>query len=255
MVCSLIEHLINACSKSRIFSLVIASKVVIRMRRYVLLVLENGGEGTRIKAGLEEVGYQVGWCQSGDEAIHRLNDELPELVLLGTDLTEEKWERVLERIGRFAPFPIILLLHEWNSEIVVQAFASGVNDCVNVTVPMAELYARMGHLLSLYKQIGDGAATELGYGPLRMELRNRKVYRDGEEIMLTSKEFDLLLFLARRAGKVCSREMILQQVWGYEFATGTNVVDVYIRHLRQKLDRGRMPKLLHTIRGTGYMLR
>lgn len=87
-----------------------------------------------------------------------------------------------------------------------------------------------------------------------MELKSRRVYRGDEAIKLTPKEFDLLLFLLKRAGKVCGREMILQQVWGYDFAAGTNVVDVYIRHLRKKIDRGQTQKLLHTVRGTGYML-
>ncbi|MGG6311065.1 winged helix-turn-helix transcriptional regulator [Paenibacillus macerans] len=224
------------------------------MKRYVLLALEDPSEGERIKTGLEEAGYVIHWHRNAVEVLRHVEEELPDLVLLGTDLSDEAAAGLQEQIGRFAPFPLILLLREWNTEDVVSGFANGANDVVNFNIPMAELYARIGHLLSLFKRLGDGSLTELTFEDLRMELRSRKVYRDDVEVKLTPKEFDLLLFLMKRAGKVCGREMILQQVWGYDFATGTNVVDVYIRHLRKKIDRGHMRKLLHTIRGAGYML-
>lgn len=224
------------------------------MKRYVLLVLEDQTEGERLKAGLEEAGYAVSWLRKGAGLYRHLELELPDLVLLGTDLPDASAAEIQEQIGRFAPFPLILLLRQWSTEEVVSGFANGANDVVNATIPMAELYARTGHLLSLFKRLEHGSLTELSYEDLHMELRSRKVYRATEAVDLTPKEFDLLLFLIKRAGKVCGREMILQQVWGYDFATGTNVVDVYIRHLRKKIDRGHTRKLLHTVRGTGYML-
>lgn len=224
------------------------------MKRYIMLVLEDPAEGERLKTGLEEAGYRVSWKRSSAGVLRLLEEELPDLLLLGTDLPGENSPVLQEEIGRFAPFPILLLLKEWSSEAVVAGFVRGANDVVQVTIPMAELYARVGHLISLFKRLGDGSLTELSFEDLRMELRSRKAWRDGEPIKLTPKEFDLLLFLMKRAGKVCGREMILQQVWGYDFATGTNVVDVYIRHLRKKIDSGHSKKLLHTIRGTGYML-
>ncbi|WP_178019366.1 response regulator transcription factor [uncultured Paenibacillus sp.] len=224
------------------------------MKRYIMLVLEDAAEAERMKTGLEEAGYRVGWKQNGAGVLRLLEEELPDLLLLGTDITDDTSTVLQEEIGRFAPFPIILLLKEWSTEAVVAGFVRGANDVVQVTIPMAELYARIGHLISLFKRLGDGYLTELSFEDLRMELRSRKAWRDEEPIKLTPKEFDLLLFLMKRAGKVCGREMILQQVWGYDFATGTNVVDVYIRHLRKKIDSGHSKKLLHTIRGTGYML-
>lgn len=224
------------------------------MKRYIILVLEDPAEGERIKSGLEEAGYRIGWRQNEIGVLRWLEEDLPDLLLLGTDLPNDASSVLQEEIGRFAPFPILLLLKEWSSEAVVAGFARGANDVVQVTIPMVELYARIGHLISLFKRLGDGSLTELSFEDLRMELRGRKAWRDGEPIKLTPKEFDLLLFLLKRAGKVCGREMLLQQVWGYDFATGTNVVDVYIRHLRKKIDSGHTKKLLHTVRGTGYML-
>ncbi|MNI78180.1 Transcriptional activator protein CzcR [compost metagenome] len=80
------------------------------------------------------------------------------------------------------------------------------------------------------------------------------MFRSEQLIKLTPKEFDLLRYLMKRAGEVCERDEILQEVWGYDFSTGTNVVDVYIRHLRSKVDKGQVNKLIHTVRGKGYMV-
>lgn len=223
------------------------------MKGYIMLVLEHQTQGERIKAGLEEAGNRVEWKQSGSNVLRIIEEELPDVLLLGMDLPDKASETLLEEIGRFAPFPLILLLEEWNTDDVVAGFARGANDVVQITIPMAELYARVGHLISLFKRLGDGSLTELTYEDLRVELRSRKAWRNGDYIRLTPKEFDLLFFLMRRAGKVCGRDLILQQVWGYDFSTGTNVVDVYIRHLRKKIDKGHSRKLLHTVRGTGYM--
>ncbi|MED4958439.1 response regulator transcription factor [Paenibacillus macerans] len=224
------------------------------MKRKVLLALADPSAGERLRLGLEEAGYEVAQHRNGKDTVRYLEDEFPDLVLLGTDLPDLSAGEILQQVGRFAAYPLILLLREWNTDEVVSGFAAGANDVVSLDVPIAELYARAGHLISMFKRIGDGSLTELSYGDLRMELKSRKVYRGDEEVKLTPKEFDLLLFLLKRAGKVCGREMILQQVWGYDFAAGTNVVDVYIRHLRKKIDRGQTQKLLHTVRGTGYML-
>ncbi|CAM4380738.1 response regulator transcription factor [Paenibacillus macerans] len=224
------------------------------MKRKVLLALADPSAGERLRLGLEEAGYEVAQHRNGKETVRYLEDEFPDLVLLGTDLPDLSAGEILQQVGRFAAYPLILLLREWNTDEVVSGFAAGANDVVSIDVPIAELYARAGHLIAMFKRIGDGSLTELSYGDLRMELKSRKVYRGDEEVKLTPKEFDLLLFLLKRAGKVCGREMILQQVWGYDFAAGTNVVDVYIRHLRKKIDRGQTQKLLHTVRGTGYML-
>ncbi len=224
------------------------------MKRKVLLALADPSAGERLRLGLEEAGYEVAQHRNGKDTVRYLEDEFPDLVLLGTDLPDLSAGEILQQVGRFAAYPLILLLREWNTDEVVSGFTAGANDVVSLDVPIAELYARAGHLISMFKRIGDGSLTELSYGDLRMELKSRKVYRGDEEVKLTPKEFDLLLFLLKRAGKVCGREMILQQVWGYDFAAGTNVVDVYIRHLRKKIDRGQTQKLLHTVRGTGYML-
>ncbi|MNI69266.1 Transcriptional activator protein CzcR [compost metagenome] len=125
---------------------------------------------------------------------------------------------------------------------------------VSEDIPIAELKSRIRNLLRLFWRFADGYMKELQYDDLRLELKSRKVYRGDQNIKLTPKEFDLLRYLLKRAGVVCERDEILQEVWGFDFSTGTNVVDVYIRHLRTKIDKGQTKKLIHTVRGKGYMV-
>lgn len=224
------------------------------MGKSVILLMKDEDVGLRIKSGFEQSGYAVTWHQEAAVSMQELNESPVHMVLLGTDLSDATSTEWLQHLEKPASFPVIVILHEWNTDVVVAAFTAGANDVVSISVPLPELAARTAHLISLFHRIEDGGLTEVSYEGLRIELKSRKVFREGETVRLTPKEYDLLLFLARRAGKVCGRDMILQQVWGYDFATGTNVVDVYIRHLRKKIDRGRAHKLLHTVRGTGYML-
>ena len=97
--------------------------------------------------------------------------------------------------------------------------------------------------------------TRLTVGDLQLDLLTREVTRAGERIDLQSREFALLEYLMRSPGRLCGRMMILEKVWDYDFDPGTNLVDVYIKRLREKIDEGFEPKLLHTVRGTGYVLR
>ncbi|MNJ48230.1 Response regulator MprA [compost metagenome] len=149
---------------------------------------------------------------------------------------------------------MIAVLLERSTEQLIDAFAAGASDVVDGSVPFKELETRMEHLVKLFMSMNDGQPSEIIFEDLRIEPKSRKVFRAGEIIKLTPKEYDLLMYLTKRANTVCEREAILQEVWGYDFATGTNVVDVYVRHLRKKIDRGRTRKIIHTVRGTGYMI-
>jgi two-component system copper resistance phosphate regulon response regulator CusR len=112
-------------------------------------------------------------------------------------------------------------------------------------------------VLNLLKLTGRrrGLASLLKVDGLLLDPSRRQVSRDGVELKMTPKEFDLLHYLAVNLGEICPRNEILQQVWGYHFHADTNVVDVYIRHIRMKVDKGHRNKLIHTVRGTGYVLR
>jgi DNA-binding response OmpR family regulator len=121
---------------------------------------------------------------------------------------------------------------------------------------MEELLARVRNVLRMFKAVREGESEDtIKIGDLTIELISRKVYRKDHAIDLTPREFELLLYLARHKNTEKTREEILSDVWGYEYIGDTNVVDVYIRYLRQKMDKGYRHKLIHTIRGVGYMLK
>lgn len=164
----------------------------------------------------------------------------------------EGWAELIEALH--LEIPVIAVLEERSTKQLVRAFSLGVADVVDRSVPIQELVARIENQLKLFAKMSDGKSNEIVYEDLCIDLRSRKVFREGELIKLTPKEYQLLFYLTKNANIVCHREEILQEVWGYDFETGTNVVDVYVRHLRKKIDRGRARKLIHTIRGSGYML-
>lgn len=220
----------------------------------VLMVHKNDIPGQRIQSELEQAGFIVNHCSSLDDTTAELAQTMPDILLLMIEKIGQGYDQLMEDLGGQQTFPIIVIVQEWSTEEFVSALEAGVNEMVENTVPIKELVARIRSLTRLFRRFADSYLTELKYEDLRIELKSRKAYRSEELVRLTPKEFDLLRYLVKKAGQVCQRDEILQEVWGFEFSTGTNIVDVYIRHLRKKIDKGHMRKLIHTIRGTGYMI-
>ena len=137
-----------------------------------------------------------------------------------------------------------------STEMKVQGLDSGADDYVTKPFAFAELLARIRALLRRAEDV-----TKLQIGDLVLDLIQRKVTRGGEEVQLTGKEFNLLEFFMRHPDKILSREMLSEKVWHETFDALTNVIDVYINYLRNKIDRNREPKLIHTVRGVGYLLK
>ncbi|MEF2967259.1 response regulator transcription factor [Paenibacillus sp. M1] len=221
----------------------------------VLLIQEDPAAGLSRSMELEQAGFEVTLNGETDNIGEALSREMPGILILMVKATGRGYYEQLERMGKDLSFPVMVLLEEWSTDEAVEALEAGVNEVVDASVPLRELAARIVSLTSLYRRFSDGYINDLQYEDLRMEIKGRKAFRGDEAIKLTPKEFDLLRYLMKRAEQVCQREAILQEVWGYDFSTGTNVVDVYIRHLRKKIDKGRSRKLIHTVRGTGYMIR
>jgi len=150
--------------------------------------------------------------------------------------------------------PVLLLTARDQVDDKVEGFELGANDYLTKPFAIKELLARIRNLLRMFANKSDDTEV-LKVDDLTVDPHSRKVIRNGIAIELTPREFELLLYLLKRQGHVLTREELLSEVWGFDFAGQTNLVDVYIRYLRQKIDHGFAVKLIQTVRGVGYCLR
>lgn len=225
------------------------------MKDSILIVEANHFDASERKEELEQLGFEPWLYPDIDEAKAHMDRIAPEACLIfASSLEDIAWNRLRAWDIRLS-LPWIFIVEDWTSGQLAQAYSAGAHEVLQGSIPTEELAIRVRHWIELFRRIADGNPLELAYADLRMELKAKRVFRGEELIRLTVKEFELLRFLVKRAEQVCPRELILQEVWGYDFSTGTNVVDVYIRHLRKKIDKGHRHKLIHTVRGTGYVLR
>lgn len=224
-----------------------------------LLVIEDETSIARIlQLELEHEGYSVGRAEDGRKGLEMALSGEWDLVLLDVMLPGLNGIEVLRRIrSSGSQIPVVLLTARDTVPDKVSGFETGANDYITKPFAMEELLARVRNLLRIFQQKqADGEKGDvLKAADLTIELRTRKVYRKEIAVELTPREFDLLVYLAEHKNQEKTREQILSDVWGYDFVGETNLVDVYIRYLRQKIDRGFRTKLIHTIRGVGYMLK
>lgn len=204
-----------------------------------------------LKQGLEEEGYEVDCAYDGEEALERLRARPYDLVILDLMLPRVDGLEVLRRFrGEMAGgTPVLVLTAKDSVEDVVKGLDSGADDYLTKPFAFEELLARVRALLRRREK-----ERELRVEDLVLDLTARKAKRGDKEVELTAKEFALLEYLMRRSGEVLSREEIAEHVWGQDFDPLTNIVDVYINHLRKKIDQGAPKKLIHTVRGVGYSL-
>ena len=147
--------------------------------------------------------------------------------------------------------PVLMLTAIDSVESKVEGLESGADDYLTKPFAFSELLARLKALL---RRSAD-SSSELMLEDLRIDLLARRVFREGKEILLTPKEFAMLEYLMRNKGRVLSRTQIIENVWGYNFDPSTNIVDVHVKFLREKIDKGYGKALIHTVRGTGYVLK
>jgi heavy metal response regulator len=219
-----------------------------------LLVVEDEKKVARfIQRGLEEEGYAVDVARDGEEALALARDGVHDLILLDIGLPGKNGLQVLRELrdGK-REVPVLLLTVRATIEDKVLGLDAGADDYLTKPFAFQELLARIRALLR--RQTGGGPAV-LKYADLLLDPARRTASRGGEKIELTSKEFALLEYLLRHPGRVLTRTRIIEHVWDYDFDSGTNLVDVYINYLRKKVDSGREPKLIHTVRGVGYVLK
>jgi heavy metal response regulator len=218
----------------------------------ILLVEDENNVAAFIKKGLEEEFYTVDAAENGSEGLSMATVNDYDLILLdimlpgmnGIELCRELRQRGMK-------VPILMLTAKDSVSSRVEGLESGADDYLTKPFAFSELLARIKALLRRASE----SVRELYLEDLRMDLLSRRVYRGGKEIVLTPKEFSLLEYLLRKKGRVLSRTQMIENIWGYNFDPNSNVVDVHIKYLREKIDTGFDKKLIHTVRGAGYILK
>jgi two-component system alkaline phosphatase synthesis response regulator PhoP len=202
------------------------------------------------RAYLEPEGYQVLTATDGNSGYDLARSLQPDLVVLDIMLPGMDGIELLARLRRESDVYVILLTARTEETDKIVGLSVGADDYVTKPFSPRELVARIK--AALRRLQGDAAATGgdlLAFARLRLDPAARRVWLDGREVVLTAIEFDLLAALAENAGRVLSREQLLQQVWGYDYYGDDRVVDVHVGHIRQKLDG---EELIATVRGVGY---
>lgn len=219
-----------------------------------LLVIEDEKKVARfIKKGLEEEGYAVDLAFDGEEGLAMVLDLVHDLIILDIGLPKIDGLQVLKKLReRKVPTPVLLLTVRATIEDKVLGLDSGADDYLTKPFAFQELLARIRALL---RRKAEAGPPLLQVEELVLDPSRHLVTRGGERIDLTSKEFALLEYFMRNAGRVLTRAMISEHVWNYDFDTETNVIDVYVNYLRRKIDSGREKKLIHTVRGSGYVFK
>ena len=218
-----------------------------------ILVVEDALKvASFIKRGLEASQYQVDVEYDGEAGLQRLLADAYDLVILDVMLPKMDGFKVVEAMRKQrVNVPVLLLTARGAVEDKVTGLDVGADDYLTKPFAFEELLARVRALL----RRGVAGPEILEIADLHLDPAKHAVTRAGKRIDLTAKEFALLEYLLRRQGQVLSRSVIAQHVWGVDYDTFTNVIDVYINYLRKKIDSEFTIKLLHTVRGTGYVLK
>ncbi len=218
----------------------------------ILIVEDETKVASFIKRGLEEEHYAVDVAEDGKEAVELVDSYDYDLAILDIMLPELDGLSVLSHIRSVGKStPVILLTAKDMVEDKVKGLDMGADDYLTKPFAFEELLARIRVLLRRGK---PEESLKLSIADLVLDPVTHKVTRDGNKISLTAKEYSLLEYLLRNQGRVLTRTMISEHVWDIKHDTFTNVIDVYINYLRNKIDKGHSKKLLHTIRGVGYKL-
>jgi two-component system copper resistance phosphate regulon response regulator CusR len=219
----------------------------------ILVVEDDRTVGQYVKRGLEEQLYTVELVSDGRAGLEHGSTGQWDLVVLDLRLPGMSGLDVLRNLrDRGVTTPILVLTAQDSVEFKVDALRNGADDYVTKPFAMQELIARVEAIGRRPKNL---APPVLQVADLRIDTGSRNVTRGGESVELTPKEYAVLVYLVRHAGRVMSRTLITEYVWDYHFDPGTNIVDVVINRLRKKIDQGRQPRLIHTVRGVGYVVK
>jgi len=219
----------------------------------ILVVEDEKKVAGFIKRGLEEDDYQVTIVHDGAEGLKQALTGEYSLVILDVMVPKKDGLAVIKDLREAGnQVPVLMLTARGTTEDIVTGLEAGSDDYLTKPFAFAELLARVRALLRRSEQ---DRGAEIFFADLRLDPVSHKVWRSGNEIDLTAKEYGLLEYLVRTPNTVLSRAMIAEHVWDYAFDSFTNIIDVYVNYLRKKVDKDYPTKLIHTVRGQGYILR
>ncbi len=219
-----------------------------------ILIVEDEAEiAGYLRRGLTFEGYTVEIASDGRQALDMAREQPPDLVVLDLMLPGIDGLEVARRLRSASDVPIIMLTARDAIPDRVAGLEAGADDYLIKPFAFEELLARIR--VQLRRRQREDAATVLRYGPLTMDLAAHEVTIGDRRVDLTAKEYDLLELFMRHPQQVLTRDVIYDRVWGYNFGGESNIIEVYVRYLRQKLEAHGEPRLIHTVRGVGYILR
>ena len=208
-----------------------------------------------IKFNLENEGYDVDCCYDGETAVAMARETNYSLIILDLMMPGKDGLAACQEIRTFSTVPVIMLTAKSQRSDLLIGFESGADDYITKPFDILELKARVRALLRR-SNLSAGAVESnpfLEAGHIRLDEASRSAFKNGKEVVLTMKEFDLILFLMKHRGKVYSRDHLLNLVWGYDYLGDSRTVDVHIRRLREKLERDPAePEMILTKWGVGY---
>ncbi|WP_404403325.1 response regulator transcription factor [Jeotgalibacillus malaysiensis] len=222
------------------------------MENRILVIEDEKNLARFIELELKYEGYEVVTEIDGRDGLNRALSEPFNLILLDLMLPSLSGMEICRRIRQSKNIPIIMITAKDGVMDRVSGLDSGADDYIVKPFAIEELLARMRALM---RRTGKVAQETLTHKDLTLNTKSYKVEKNGAEILLTKKEFDLLRMLLENKDIVLTRDRIIEKVWGYDADAETNVVDVYIRHLRNKIDQGNPSAYIETVRGTGYVIR
>jgi two-component system response regulator MprA len=222
------------------------------MKPTILIIEDDQGILKFLNRGLSYEGYQILTAEDGESGLQSAQEEEPDLVILDLMLPGMDGLEVCRQLRNEGDTPILMLTAKDQTSDRVTGLDMGADDYMVKPFEFRELLARIRALLRRTNPTQD---KKLTFHDLTLDRGTRRAYRDERVISLTAKEYELLELFMEHPRQVLTREVIYDRVWGYNFGGQSNIIEVYVRYLRQKLEKEGEPRLIHTLRGVGYVLR
>ncbi len=222
------------------------------MSEHILIVEDDHGIADTLRRGLIFEGYRVTVTYDGQEALDFAREQIPDLVVLDWMLPGIDGLEVCKRLRAASDVPILMLTAKDAVAERVEGLDAGADDYLVKPFAFDELLARIRALL---RRAAPSQSEILRFADLELDTGTRQARRGGRTIELTAKEYELLELFMRNPRNVLTRDLIFDRIWGYDFGGESNIIEVYVRYLRRKLEIEGLPRLIHTVRGVGYVLR